>query len=161
MRPVAPPTPAPAPQPTLPKIQPANVDTVPLTSATELADSPRIPAYATHRPHLPAPEAAHRRHLRPPSHPLPSSPPIAAPSPPSTATPAGGTDSRNLLVVNATRGSIHSSEHDIPAAEIHGRFEVTASPSLPEAPTTGGSSSSAGVNGSGVATSGNGAGKGQ
>ena len=40
VRPVAPPTPAPAPKPTLPKIQPAHIDTVPLTPATELADSP-------------------------------------------------------------------------------------------------------------------------
>jgi hypothetical protein len=158
VKPAAPPTPAPTPQPTLPKIRPANVDTVPLTSATELADSPRIPAFATtgrtYQPPQPSPA--------PPATTKPSAPKLAssAPSPPSAATPAGGTDSRNLLVVNAIEVQSTLSEHDIPAAEIHGRFEVTASPSLPEAPTTGGSSSSAGVNGSGVAASGNGAGKG-
>lgn len=159
VKPAAPPTPTPAPQPTLPKIRPANVDTVPLTSATEAVDSPRIPAYATtgrtfQPPKQPTP---------PPAATKPSAPRLAAntaPSPPSTATPAGGTDARNLLVVNALEVQSTLTEHDIPAAEIHGRFEVTASPSLPEAPTTGGSSSSAGVNGSGVATSGNGAGKG-
>ena len=158
VKPAAPPTPAPTPQPTLPKIRPANVDTVPLTSATELADSPRIPAFATtgrtYQPPQPSPPQ--------PAAPKSSAPKLAssAPSPPSAATPAGGTDSRNLLVVNAIEVQSTLSEHDIPAAEIHGRFEVTASPSLPEAPTTGGSSSSAGVNGSGVAASGNGAGKG-
>ncbi len=159
VRPVAPPTPAPAPKPTLPKIQPAHLDTVPLTPATELADSPKIPAYATtgrtYQPPKPTPP--------PPAAAKPSAPKLAAsspPSPPSTATPAGGTDSRNLLVVNAIEVQSTLSERDIPAAEIHGRFEVTASPSLPEAPTTGGSSSSAGVSGSGVATAGNGAGKG-
>lgn len=159
VKPVTPPTPAPTPHPSLPKVQPANVDTVPLTSATELADSPKIPAYATtgrtfQPPRPPTPPAAAAR---------PSAPKVATsapPSPPSTATPAGGTDSRNLLVVNALEVQSTLSERDIPAAEIHGRFEVTASPSLPEAPTTGGSSSSAGVNGSGVASSGNGAGKG-
>jgi len=159
VQPAAPPTPAPAPQPTLPKIQPANVDTIPLTSATELADSPKIAAYATtgraYQPPKPTPP--------PPAATKPSAPKLAAntaPNPPSNATPAGGTDSRNLLVVNALEVQSTLSEHDIPAAEIHGRFEVTASPSLPEAPTTGGSSSSAGVNGSGAASSGNGAGKG-
>ena len=158
VKPAAPPTPAPTPQPTPPKIRPANVDTVPLTSATELADSPRIPAFATtgrtYQPPQPSPPQ--------PAAPKSSAPKLAssAPSPPSAATPAGGTDSRNLLVVNAIEVQSTLSEHDIPAAEIHGRFEVTASPSLPEAPTTGGSSSSAGVNGSGVAASGNGAGKG-
>ena len=159
VKPAAPPTPAPAPQPTLPKIHPANIDTVPLTSATELVNSPKIPAYATtgrtfQPPQPPAP---------PPAATKPSAPKLAAssaPSPPTTSTPAGGTDSRNLLVVNAIEVQSTLTERDIPAAEIHGRFEVTASPSLPEAPTTGGSSSSAGVSGSGVATSGNGAGKG-
>jgi len=159
VKPAAPPTPTPATQPTLPKIQPANVDTVALTSATELVDSPKLSAFATtgrtYQPPKPAPS--------PPAATKPSAPKLAAnsaPSPPSTATPAGGTDSRNLLVVNALEVQSTLAERDIPAAEIHGRFEVTASPSLPEAPTTGGSSSSAGVNGSGVATSGNGAGKG-
>ena len=159
VKPAAPPTPTPAPQPTLPKVQPANVETVPLTSATELADSPKLAAYATtgrtYEPPKPAPP--------PPAAIKPSAPKLAAnagPTPPSTATPAGGTDSRNLLVVNAIEVQSTLSEHDIPAAEIHGRFEVTASPSLPEAPTTGGSSSSAGVSGSGVADSGTGAGKG-
>ncbi|HXS11820.1 MAG TPA: hypothetical protein VN734_03905 [Acidobacteriaceae bacterium] len=159
VKPAAPPTPAPVPQPTLPKIHAANVDTATLTSATELADSPKLAAYATagrayQPPKPPAPPPAATR---------PSAPTVAAnsaPSSPSNATPAGGTDSRNLLVVNAIDVQSTLSERDIPAAEIHGRFEVTASPSLPEAPTTGGSSSSAGVNGSGVATSGNGAGKG-
>jgi hypothetical protein len=159
VKPVAPPTPAPAPRPTLPKVQPANVDTIPLTSATELADSPRISAYATtgrafQPPKPPTPPPAM---TRPAATKLAASSP---PSPPSTATPAGGTDSRNLLVVNALEVQSTLTERDIPAAEIHGRFEVTASPSLPEAPTTGGSSSSAGVNGSGIASSGNGAGKG-
>src|SRR6185312_12181587 len=159
VKPAAPPTPTPATQPTLPKMQPANVDTVALTSATELVDSPKLSAFATtgrtYQPPKPAPS--------PPAATKPSAPKLAAnsaPSPPSTATPAGGTDSRNLLVVNALEVQSTLAERDIPAAEIHGRFEVTASPSLPEAPTTGGSSSSAGVNGSGVATSGNGAGKG-
>ncbi len=159
VKPAAPPTPAPAPQPTLPKIHAANVDTVPLTSATEFVNSPKIPAYATtgrtfQPPKPPTP---------PPAATKPSAPKLAAsspPSPPSTAMPAGGTDSRNLLVVNAIEVQSTLAERDIPAAEIHGRFEVTASPSLPEAPTTGGASSSVGVNGSGVATSGNGSGKG-
>ena len=159
VKPAAPPTPAPTPQPTLPKIQAANVDTVPLTSATQLADSPKLSAYATtgrnYQPPKPPPP--------PPAATKPSAPTVAAnsaPSPPSTATPAGGTDSRNLLVVNALEVKSTLAERDIPAAEIHGRFEVTASPSLPEAPTTGGASSSVGVNGTGVATSGNGGGKG-
>jgi hypothetical protein len=159
VKPAAPPTPAPAPQPALPKVQPANVDTVALTSATELVDSPKIAAYKsagrTYQPPKPPPP--------PPAATRPSAPAVAAnsaPNPPSNATPAGGTDSRNLLVVNALEVQSTLSERDIPAAEIHGRFEVTASPSLPEAPTTGGSSSSAGVSGSGVANSGNGAGKG-
>jgi hypothetical protein len=155
----APPTPAPAPQPTLPKVQSANVDTVPLTPATQLADAPKLPAYASaghayQPPKPPPPPAAAAK---------PSAPAVAAnsaPSPPSNATPAGGKDSRNLLVVNAVEVQSTLSERDIPAAEIHGRFEVTASPSLPEAPTTGGASSSVGVNGTGVATSGTGAGKG-
>jgi hypothetical protein len=159
VRPAAPPTPAPAPQPILPKIQPAKVDTIPLTPATELADSPKISAYATTGRAYQPPKPTQP----PPAATKPSAPKLAAntaPNPPSNATPAGGTDSRNLLVVNAIEVQSALSEHDIPAAEIHGRFEVAASPSLPEAPTTGGSSSSAGVNGSGVASSGNGAGKG-
>lgn len=160
VRPAAPPAPAPTPQPTVPKVQPANVDTVPLTSSTELVDQPKLRAYATtgrtfEPPKPPTP---------PPSATKPSAPKLAAsnapPSPPSNATPAGGTDNRNLLVVNAMEVQSTLTEHDIPAAEIHGRFEVTASPSLPEAPTTGGSSSSVGVNGSGIATAGNGSGKG-
>jgi len=155
----APPVPTPAPQPTPPKIKPANIDTVALTSATQLADSPKIAAYAAtgraYQPPKPPPP--------PPAATKPSAPALAAnsaPSPPSAATPAGGSDSRNLLVVNAIEVQSSLTERDIPAAEIHGRFEVTASPSLPEAPTTGGSSSSVGVSGSGAASSGNGAGKG-
>jgi hypothetical protein len=155
----APPAPTPAPQPPRPKIQPSNIDTVALTSATELTDSPKLAAYATNgrafQPPKPTPA--------PPAATKPSAPAVAAksaPSPPSTATPAAGKDSRNLLVVNAFEVQPMMSESQIPAAEIHGRFEVTASPSLPEAPTTGGSSNSVGVNGAGSANSGNGAGKG-
>lgn len=156
----APPTPAPIPRPTLPKVQPATVDTVPLTSATELADSPKLTAYATTgrtyqppKPPPPPPAAAAK----------PFAPALAAksaPAPTSTARPSTGTDSRNLLVVNAFEVQSTLSEHDIPAAEIHGRFEVTVVPSLPNGPTTGGSSSTAGVADSGLATSGSGAGKG-
>jgi hypothetical protein len=160
VKPAAPPAPAAVPQPTLPKVQPSNIDTVALTSATELVDSPKIPAYATAghtfqppKPPPPPPPAAAR----------PSAPTVAAnstPAPSTTASPATGADSRNLLVVNAFEVKPALSEHDIPPGEIHGRFEVALSPSLPDAPTTGGSSSSVGVSGSGVATSGNGAGKG-
>lgn len=160
--PVAPPAPAPAPvpQPTLPKIQQATVDTVPLTSATQLADAPKLKAYATagrsYNPPKPPP---------PPAVPAkqPAAPTVAAastPSPPSTAKPAAGTDSRNLLVVNAFEVESHLTDSEIPAAEIHGRFEVTDSPSLPNGPTNGGSSNTVGMAGSGVADSGNGAGKG-
>jgi Gram-negative bacterial TonB protein C-terminal len=158
--PAAPPAPAPVPQPTLPKIQHSTLDTVPLTSATQLADSPKLAAFATtgrsfEAPKPPAPAAAPAR---------PAAPTTASastpPSPPSAAKPASGTDARNLLVVNAFEVESHISERDIPAAEIHGRFEVTDSPSLPEGPTNGGSSNTVGVAGSGVADSGNGAGKG-
>jgi hypothetical protein len=160
VRPAAPPAPAPVPQPTLPKIRPTTIDAVPLTSATELADSPKIPAYATSgRTFQPAPPPP-----PPPAAAKPSAPTVAANTapapPPSTAAPSTGTDSRNLLVVNAFEVKSTLSERDIPPGEIHGRFEVAPAPSLPEAPTTGGSSSSVGVSSSGVATSGNGAGKG-
>ena len=159
VKPVAPPVPTPVPQPALPKIQPSNVDTVQLTSATELADSPKLTAYATKgRAYEPPKPPTPRPAMNKPSAPAPIA--KSSPVPPSTATPASGNDSRNLLVVNAIEVQSTLTERNIPAAEIHGRFEVTASPSLPEAPTTGGASSSVGVNGAGVATSGTGAGKG-
>lgn len=160
VRPVAPPAPAAVPQPTIPKVHSSNIDTVPLTSATELANSPRIPAFAssgrTFQPPKPPPPP-------PPAAAKPSAPTVAAnstPAPPTTAAPSTGSDSRNLLVVNALEITSTLAEKDIPPGEIHGRFEVAVSPSLPEAATTGGSSSSAGVSSSGVAATGNGGGKG-
>lgn len=159
VKPATPPTPAPTPQPTLPKAQPTTLDTVPLTSATELANAPKLAVYAasgrSYDPPKPPPPS--------PSVTKPSAPALAAnntPSTPSPAKPSSGTDTRNLLVVNAIEVQSTLSEHDIPAAEIHGRFEVTVTPSLPEGPTTGGSSSTAGVTNSGLATSGSGSGKG-
>jgi hypothetical protein len=157
--PAAPPAPAPVPQPTLPKIQHTALDTVPLTSATQLVDAPKLAAYATtgrsfDAPKPPPPPAAAAK---------PSAPTTAAnsaPSPSSTTKAATGTDARNLLVVNAFEVKSTISESEIPAAEIHGRFEVTSTPSLPDGPTTGGSSSTAGSADSGLASSGSGAGKG-
>ena len=159
--PAAPPAPAPVPQPALPKIAHATIDTVPLTSATELVDKPKLAAFATTGRTYDPP--------KPPKPPTPAAPakPAApatasttAPAPPSTAKPATGADSRNLLVVNAFEVESHMAESEIPRAEIHGRFEVTDAPSLPNGPTNGGSSNTVGVGGSGVADSGNGAGKG-
>ena len=126
VKPAAPPTPAPVPQPTPPKST-RNVD----TAHTHLCHRTRRFTEARrlrHQwPHLRAPEAAtSASRPLPPSHPLPLSLPTAPPAPPSTATPAGGTDSRNLLVVNSMDVQSTLSEHDIPAAEIHGRFEVTS-----------------------------------
>lgn len=158
--PIAPPALAPAPQPALPKIQPSSVDTVPLTSATELADAPKLAAFATkgrsleaRKPPPPAPAAPAK----------PAAPTVAARSAPtttSTATPAGGTDTRNLLVVNSMEVQSTLTERDIPAAELHGRFEVFAKPNVAELHSTGGTSTTAGVSGSGTAASGSGAGKG-
>ena len=59
VRPAAPPTPAPAPQPTLPKIQPATVDTVPLTSATRTRRFTQDPCLRRNRSYVPASKAAH------------------------------------------------------------------------------------------------------
>lgn len=159
VKPVAPPAPAPVPKPPIPKVQQSAVETVPLTSATELVDSPKLAAYATSGRTFvaPKPAAAAAAPAKP------SAPVVAAnsaPSPASTAKSNMGTDKRNLLVVNAFEVQATMSESEIPAAEIHGRFEVTASPSLPEGPTTGGSSSTAGVAGSGLASAGSGAAKG-
>ena len=160
--PAAPPAPTPVPQPTLPKVVHTTVDTVPLTSATALVDKPKLAAFATTgrtydppKPPKPATPAAPAK----PAAPTTAS--TTAPSPPSTAKPATGTDSRNLLVVNAFEVESHLAESEIPRAEIHGRFEVTDAPSLPNGPTNGGSSNTVGVAGSGVADSGNGAGKGR
>jgi len=146
--------------PALPKIQPSSVDTVPLTSATELADAPKLAAFATkgrsfeaRKPPPPAPAAPAK----------PVAPTLAtnsAPTKPSTATPAGGTDTRNLLVVNSMEVQSTLTERDIPAAELHGRFEVFANPNVAELHSTGGTSTTAGVSGSGTAASGSGAGKG-
>jgi hypothetical protein len=158
-RPAAPPTPTPVAQPTPPKIPHVTLDTVPLTSATELTDSPKLAAYNTSgrsfQPvHPPSPPAAAK----------PSAPVLAAnatpapPPPPARVNPGGGVDSRNLVVVNAVE--VHSEIAQIPPAEIHGRFEVTADPDFAEGHSTGGSSSSAGVNGNGLASTGSGAGKG-
>lgn len=158
VQPAAPPTPTPVAQPTPPKFQHVDVDTVPLTSATELADAPKIAAYNTSgqsfQPvHPPSPPAAVK----------PSAPVVAVnatpapPPPPMSVKPGGGTDSRNLVVVNAIE--VHSEIAEVPAAEIHGRFEVTADPSA-EGHNTGGSSNSAGVHGNGLASTDSGAGKG-
>ncbi len=146
--------------PALPKIQPSSVDTIPLTSATELADAPKLAAFATRgrtfearKPPPPAPAAPAK----------PSAATVAAnsaPATPSTATPASGTDNRNLLVVNSMDVQSTMSERDIPAAELHGRFEVFANPNVAELHSTGGTSTTAGVSGSGTAASGTGAGKG-
>lgn len=159
VKPAAPPAPPAPPRPTIPKVQSSSIDTVALTSATELAES-KIHAYATgghsFQPPKPPPPP-------PPAAAKPSAPKLAAntaPAPPPAAAPSTGSDSRNLLVVNAFEVKPTLSEKDIPPGEIHGRFEVTDSPSVPEAATTGGSSSSVGVSSSGVASSGKGAGKG-
>jgi hypothetical protein len=154
--PAAPPVPTPVAQPTPPKFQHVAVDTIPLTSATELADSPKLVAYNTagrsFQPiHPPSPPAATK----------PSAPALAAnatPAPPPNVKPGGGMDSHNLVVVNAVE--VHSEIAQIPPAEIHGRFEVTADPSAAEGHSTGGSSSSTGANGAGLAATGSGAGKG-
>lgn len=145
--------------PALPKIQPSTVDTVALTSATELADAPKLAAFATKGRSYDAPKPP----PAPPAVVKPAAPAAvakSAPAPPSTATPAGGTDTHNLLVVNSMEVQSTMTEHDIPAAELHGRFEVFANPNLAEVHSTGGTSTTAGVSGSGTAASGSGAGKG-
>ncbi|HEX5284735.1 MAG TPA: hypothetical protein VFW30_11510 [Bryocella sp.] len=145
--------------PALPRIQPSTVDTVALTSATELADTPKLAAFATRGRSYDAPKPP----PAPPAVAKPAAPAVvakSAPAPPSTATPAGGTDNRNLLVVNSMEVQSTLSEHDIPAAELHGRFEVFANPNVAELHSTGGTSTTAGVSGSGTAASGTGAGKG-
>lgn len=158
VQPAAPPTPTPVAQPTPPKFAHVDVDTVPLTSATELADSPRIAAYNTtgqsFQPiHPPSPPAA----VKPSAPVLAANATPAPPPPPLNVKPGGGADSHNIVVVNAVE--VHSEIAEVPAAEIHGRFEVTADPSV-EGHGSGGSSNSAGVHGSGLASTGNGAGKG-
>lgn len=143
--------------PALPKIKAPTIDTVALTTATELADSPKLAAFATHGRSYDAPKPP------PPAPAKPAAPTVASTSPPakpSTATPAGGTDTRNLLVVNSMEVQATMSEHDIPAAELHGRFEVFANPNVAEVHSTGGTSTTAGVSSSGTAASGTGAGKG-
>jgi hypothetical protein len=154
------PTPTPVAQPTPPGFPHVDVDTVPLTSATQLTDSPKLVAYSTagrsFQPIHPPP---------PPSAVKPSAPALAKnttpapPPPPPNVKPGGGADSHNLVVVNAV--DIHSEIAQVPPAEIHGRFEVTAEPSAAESPGDGGSSRSDGVHGNGLAATGNGAGKGR